>query len=102
EDIEESYFTFWMYFFHRFDNGLRGIEWFYEKNHQQLNDDERALIKQWLNLKPRILQAVDQTKEIVFFKDLISHERFPVSRDEENVAQIYPWVTTIALIEEFD
>lgn len=102
EDIEESYFTFWMYFFHRFENGLRGIEWFYQNNAEKLNESELALLKNWLTLKPRLLQAVDQTEEIVFFKDLISKERFPVSKDEENVAQIYPWVTTLALIEAFD
>src|SRR5699024_9569694 len=30
KDIEESNFTFLLYFFYHFDNGLRGIEWFYE------------------------------------------------------------------------
>src|SRR5699024_6776529 len=72
EDIEESYFTFWMYFFHKFENGLRGIEWFYQYNADKLNEAELALLKNWLRLKPRLLQAVDQTEEIVFFKDLIS------------------------------
>src|SRR5690625_4265895 len=102
EEIEESYYTFWLYFFHRFENGLRGIEWFYNENLDKLADDEKQLTENWMNMEARFLQAVYRTDDAVIFEDIRSKEKFPVSNHEENLANFYPWMSTIALLEKFD
>jgi len=102
EEIEESYFTFWLYFFYRFENGLRGVEWFYNENSHKLPEDEKQMAENWINMKARFLQAIDRNEEAVIFQDLRSKENLPVSNHEENLANIYPWMSTIALLEKFD
>lgn len=102
EEIEEGYFTFWLYFFHRFENGLRGIEWFYKENVHKLHEDVKEMTEHWINMKARFLQAIDKLDEVIIFEDLRSKEKFPLSNDEDNVVNFYPWMSTIALIEKFD
>src|SRR5690625_142298 len=102
EEIEESYFTFWLYFFYRFENGLRGVEWFYNENSHKLPEDEKQMAENWINMKARFLQAIDRNEEAVIFQDLRSKENLPVSNNEENLANIYPWMSTFALLEKFD
>src|SRR5690625_5227015 len=53
-------------------------------------------------MKARFLQAIDRNEEAVIFQDLRSKENLPVSNHEENLANIYPWMSTIALLEKFD
>lgn len=102
KDIEESYFTFWLYFFYRFDNGLRGIEWFYEDNKGKLTPEELSMTKNWMDMRIRFLKAVDETEETAIFKDVLTGENFPVSNDEENLIYFYPWICTMAFLEPFN
>ncbi|MEQ6378204.1 SEC-C metal-binding domain-containing protein [Bacillaceae bacterium S4-13-56] len=97
-----GFFTFWLYFFNRYDNGLRGIEWFLEENATYLTSEQRELTKSWVELKPRMLQAVDQNEESYLFKDYFSGEIFPMSKREENIPMFLPWYSTFALIEPLD
>lgn len=41
KELEESFFTYWLYFYHRFDNKLRGVEWFYEDKQATLTAAEK-------------------------------------------------------------
>src|SRR5690625_5196106 len=81
-EIEESYFTFWLYFFHEFEHGKRGIELFYEGYHHHLTDEEKQMTKKWLQMKARFLQMIDRTKDALIYEDLRTKETFPVSADE--------------------
>ncbi len=101
-DIEESYFTFWLYFFHEFENGKRGIELFYDNYLHKLTDDEKQMIKNWVQMRAQFLQLVNQTDDTFIYEDLRTHKRYPVSADEENVSHFYPWMGTLAMIEKMD
>lgn len=102
KDLEESFFTYWLYFYHRFDNNLRGIEWFYEENRATLTEEEKAMIETWIKMEPRFLQAIDVKEEVVIFKDMLTEETFPLSKDAENIEHLVPWACTIAMIEPFE
>lgn len=102
KELEESFFTYWLYFYHRFDNNLRGIEWFYEDNESGLTTEEKTMIETWIAMKPRFLQAVDVQDQVVIFKDMLTEETFPLSKDAENIEHIVPWACTIAMIEPFE
>lgn len=102
DELEESFFTYWLYFYHRFDNNVRGIEWFYDANKAILSDEERTMTETWINMEPRLLQAVDVQDQVVIFKDMLTNETFPLSNDAENIEHLVPWASTIAMIEQFE
>ena len=41
DDLEESFLVFWLFFYHRFEDGLPGIERFYQAKGSELTEDER-------------------------------------------------------------
>ena len=102
KDLEESFFTYWLYFYHHFDNGLRGIEWFYQANKDSLTNEDKAMTETWMNMHPRFLQAIDVQDEVVIFQDMLTDETFPLSKDEENIEHLVPWASTISMIEPFE
>lgn len=101
EHSNDELFHFWLYFFKQYENDLRGIEWFYEENKQRLVDDEKVMAERWTTLTPRLLQAVQETDDAIIFEDMVTKERFSVSRDEENLPTFLPWMSTFALVELF-
>lgn len=101
QGAEGQYFHFWLHFFHRFENGLRGVEWFYKEHGHRLLGEEKELAKRWTSLKPMVLQAVDKTDEAVIFEDAITKKTYPVSNHDENLPQFLPWLSTVALLEPF-
>src|SRR5699024_1185026 len=60
-------FMFWLQFFYRFENGLRGVEWFYKERATRLPNAEQELAKSWTDLKLRVIQAIDLTDDKVLF-----------------------------------
>src|SRR5699024_4664554 len=69
KDLEESFFTYWLYFYYKFENNQRGIEWFYAENKHELTVEEQSMVKTWIEMKPRFLQAIDVNDEIVTYQD---------------------------------
>lgn len=45
-------FHFWLYFFHRYENGLRGIEWFVSEMKNRLTSEDKEMAERWAALKP--------------------------------------------------
>src|SRR5690625_1277334 len=101
-EIEESYFTFWLYFFYEFENGKRGIELFYEGYQDKLTNEEKEMTQKWLQMKARFLQMIHRTDDVLIYEDLRTKETFPVSSDEENIPHYYPWMSTLAMIERME
>lgn len=102
KELEDSFFTYWLFFYYRFDNNLRGIEWFYTENASQLTEEERTMTEAWQAMRPRFLQAIDLNEKVVIFEDIKTGEQFPLSRDKENIEHLIPWASTLAMIESFD
>ena len=102
KELEESFFTYWLYFYYRFDDHIRGVEWFYQDNEHRLTEHEKEMIETWIDMYPRFLQAIDQKDDVILFKDQLSGETFPISADEENIGHFIPWASTLAMIEPFD
>lgn len=95
----QVFLDFWLYFFYRYENGLRGIEWFLQERGQRLTEDERAMVQRWAGLKPKLVQAIDKTDDEVIFIDSFTKEKLRVSAHKENIPLLTPWYSTLALLE---
>lgn len=100
---DQPFFEFWLIFFHRYENGLRGIEWFISEQGKRLSEDELEMAQNWQTLTPKLVKAVDQDEKSVIFKDMLTNEIFPLAKMKENLHDsVAPWSSTFALIEPFD
>ena len=100
---ENPFFEFWLIFFHRYENGVRGIEWFISTQEKRLSEDELEMAQTWKSLTPKLVQAVDHDEKSVIFKDMMTNETYPLAKMQENLKDtIAPWSSTFALIEQFD
>lgn len=90
---------FWMYFFHRYENGLRGIEWFVQEQGHRLGEGEREMAERWVKLKPQLVQAVEDQQDHVLFEDMVSHERYAAPKSEEHLPFVRPWYGSLGLLE---
>lgn len=102
DEIEESFFIFWTFFYYRFSDGLRGIDWFKNARGKNLEVKEKRMLDVWVDMQPRFLQLTDIEGRHVIFEDKDTKERFPVSTDSENLPHQAPWLSTFGMIEEFD
>lgn len=95
----EGFFQFWMYFFYRYDNGLRGIEWFWKEMGNRLSTQEAEMAKRWLEMKPRFLTAIEEKDEVIVYEDYRTGETFPCAKDLGTTATQLAWSSTVALLE---
>jgi SEC-C motif/Phage integrase, N-terminal SAM-like domain len=102
KNIEDGFFDFWLFFFNRFENGLRGIEWFINENSHLLSNEEKQQADIWQSLTPKIVQAINTDNEIIHFEDVFTKEQYQVPVKKENVTSFLPWYGTIALLEPFN
>src|SRR5699024_3799049 len=70
EGMENGFLRYWLYFFRRFDNGLRGIEWFYEEAKSRLSEEERTMAERWIGLSPKLVEAVSKSSSEIMFEDI--------------------------------
>lgn len=96
---QRGFFNFWLYFFNRYENGLRGIEWFLAENKHRLSGEEKVMAERWASLKPQLVQAVDHTKSDVVLKDHFTKQTYHVSKSKENIPRLFPWFSTFGLLE---
>ncbi|MDG5789709.1 SEC-C domain-containing protein [Evansella sp. AB-P1] len=100
EDAKSMMFHFFTLFMHRFDNGLRGVEWFYKDKGSKLNSNIRAMAKEWTSLPFRLVHAVEKTDEIYIFEDVITKNTFQVPNIRENIPEnLEIFDGTIGLLE---
>ncbi|SDM79525.1 YecA family protein [Sediminibacillus halophilus] len=97
-----GFFNFWLYFFHRYENGLRGIEWFLAENKHRLSDEDKQMAERWANMKPQMIEAVDEKDTEVLFRDYFSGNKLNVPKSKENLPTFFPWNGTLALLEPID
>ena len=102
DEAESGFLNFWLYFFYRYENGMRGIEWFLTEKGQRLPEEELIKAKRWAELRPKMVQAIEKTDSCVIFLDFFSKETFQVSTHNENIPYFIPWYSTLALLEEVD
>jgi hypothetical protein len=98
---KDGWSMFCLLFFHRFENGLRGVEWFYETNLKVLEQDLQEMLETWTKLKPRLIQTVDHVDTGVIVEDLSTKERLQVSYSDA-LSDFSPWSGCICLLEQFE
>lgn len=99
--IREGFIQFWLFFCYRYENGLRGVEWFYLEQQAKLSADEKAMAQTWTTLTLKVVQAVDKKERTVVFEDLFTQEQFTVLNSKDNIPAFSPWYGTISLFESF-
>ena len=99
--IQEPFFLHWLLFFHRDQQGMRGIERYVQNRSQYDDRDLRELASQWEKLRPRLIQHVDYDEQGVFVEDLFSKEVFHMPYCE-TMPYWTPWAGTFCMLEEFD
>ncbi|WP_226670858.1 SEC-C domain-containing protein [Metabacillus litoralis] len=99
---EKAIYDYWLIFFHTFENGLRGIEWFLRENESRLSQAEKEMANTWVSLKPKLVQAVNNSEDSILFEDIITKDQYPVSTFKENIPNFAPWFGTLGLLEQFE
>ena len=99
--IQEPFFLHWLLFFHRDQQGMRGIERYVQNQSMHDDRDLRELAVQWEKLRPRLIQQVDYDEQGVFVEDLFSKERFHMPYCE-TMPYCTPWAGTFCMLEEFE
>lgn len=100
-NVQDGFFQFWLYFCRRYENGLRGIEWFYQKQQSRLSIDEQTMANNWTTLTLKMVQAIKQEEGHVLFEDSFTKETFAVVDSRENIPEFTPWYSTFGLLEAF-
>lgn len=101
-NIRDGFFQFWLYFCHRYENGLRGIEWFYQDQQSKLTYEEKTMAKSWSGLTLKLVEAVNKKDSVVLFEDMLTKEQFTVPVIKENIPTFLPWYGTLGLLENHD
>ncbi|WCK54419.1 SEC-C domain-containing protein [Aneurinibacillus sp. Ricciae_BoGa-3] len=94
----DRFFSFWLIHLHRFENGLRGIEWFWEEKRSALASDQQQILENWLAIHPRIIQIVEKSEQGIMVEDLITYERFAMPY-AETLQYAIPWAASLVMME---
>ncbi|KYD05887.1 hypothetical protein B4102_3060 [Heyndrickxia sporothermodurans] len=95
----QGFFQYWLNYFRFFDNGLRGIEWFFQENNSKLTNEERKLAENWVKLTPKVVQAIGKSGNDILFEEVETKEQYTIADNKESF--FAPWVGTISLIENY-
>ena len=101
KNYEKGFFQFWLFFFYQSEDS-RIIEKFAEVNKDKLPNDEQELLNNWVLLKPKLVQAIDNNDECILFEDMLTKETYKIANHKENIASSLPWFGTLTLLEAFN
>ncbi|ADU29546.1 SEC-C domain-containing protein [Evansella cellulosilytica] len=100
DDEQPMLFHFFSLFMHRYENGLRGVEWFWKDRGVRLDKNLRAIAKNWPKLNFHLVQCIEKSGDIVLFQDVITNKTYPVANIEKNVPKNLTLLDgTIGLLE---
>ncbi|KAB8137995.1 hypothetical protein F9U64_07200 [Gracilibacillus oryzae] len=99
EKNSKGFFLFWLHFFYRYDNGLRGIEWFLKDEENRLTSEEKEMAQRWVSMKPQLLQMIKRDNEMVTAMDCFSKQTYQLPKSKDNIPHVLPWTSTIGLLE---
>ncbi|MGM0834767.1 MAG: SEC-C metal-binding domain-containing protein [Bacillota bacterium] len=101
ENVNSMMFQFYSLFMHRYENNLRGIEWFCKAQGSQLEPALRAYAKSWTSLVFRLVHVIEITKDNILFEDMFTKNTYSVPNIKENVPpSIDKFDGTIGLLEK--
>jgi len=82
----QANFDFMFSFFHMFENGYRGVEWFYQQG-KDLTEYERELLANWTSMFPRLLKVKEvyvEQKGGITVQDVITGEDFIITYPDQS------------------
>lgn len=90
----------WAHFFHVYDNGLRGIEWFMEERGHRYTGEDLKMLERWLEMKLSCYQHVDRYEQGEIIEDIWTGERYRMPYCETMI-KLPPWAVAIGMLEPF-
>lgn len=96
---DHGMFQFWFMFFHRFPNGLRGVEWFSSAQGKRISRELQEMLEVWKGLVPRFIQIVDYDEAGVFVEDILTKEKLHMPY-APTMPKPIPWGGALCLLEE--
>ncbi|THF84433.1 YecA family protein [Cohnella fermenti] len=90
----------WAYFFRKYDNGMRGIDWFLEERGKRYSAEERAMLEGWAAMRITCFQLVDHYEQGAIIEDIWSGERYRMPYCETMI-KLPPWAVSIGMIEPY-
>lgn len=88
------------FFFRKYDNGMRGIDFFMEERGTRYSGEDRELLERWRMMKISCYQMVDLYERGTVIEDIWSGERYRMPYSETMV-KLPPWSVAIGMIEPF-
>ena len=101
KDVFNSFFQFYLLFFHEYENQQRGIQWFYEERRDLLNPELQEMAHRWTTLIPTLIKVVKHDENGILVEKYESNETMfmPYS---ETLPNVKPGQVTFGLMEPFD
>jgi uncharacterized protein YecA (UPF0149 family) len=96
----DVFFQFYLNYFHTDERGRNGVSCFYEENGEWLSEEEKKLVRTWMDLVPRVIQMVDQNDHGRFVEDCFTKERFFMPYTD-TMPKLPPWSGSFCMIEPF-
>lgn len=96
----EGFGNMWSFFFHKYDNGLRGIEWFLEEKGKKYSPEDREMLEKWKAMKVSCFQMVDLFEQGTVIEDIWSGERYRMPYCE-TMDKLPPWSIAVGMIEPY-
>ncbi|MGO4888210.1 SEC-C domain-containing protein [Anaerobacillus sp. MEB173] len=102
QDIMEPYFRFWATIIHRFENGLRAVEWMWRDAKGKLDSLEREMLESWVKMVPRIIQYIDKNDNGIVVEDIMTKEQFYLPYCESiHRNHVPPWSIALSFLEPY-
>ncbi|MED4017679.1 MULTISPECIES: SEC-C metal-binding domain-containing protein [Sutcliffiella] len=99
----DTLFPFFLVFIQVYNNGLRGMEWFYKEQANGLVREQKELAKVWTDLNFQLIQVIEVNDNYYTMWDVMTNEKYIVPIVETNVPNnLTIGYGTIALLEEFN
>ncbi|RAV02677.1 YecA family protein [Paenibacillus sp. YN15] len=100
DHFREGLGSVWAFFFRKYENGKRGIDWFLEEGGRRYSAEDREMLERWSAMKVSCYQIVGPYEQGVVIEDVWSGERYRMPYCETMV-KLPPWSVAVGMIEPY-
>lgn len=98
--LREGAGTMWAFFFRKYGNGMRGIDWFLEERGGRYAGADREMLERWRTANVSCFQAVDRYERGMVVEDIWSGGRYRMPYCE-TMWKLPPWAVSVCMIEPY-
>lgn len=98
--FREGVGSVWAFFFRKYENGMRGIDWFLEERGRRYSAKDREMLERWRAMRASCYQAVGLYERGMVIEDAWSGERYRMPYCETMI-KLLPWSVSVGMIEPY-